>query len=391
MKATWRLGHVRGVPVGLHWSVLLLVGMLANVLASTALPAAAPGAAAGAYWAAGLVGAVLLAGGVLVHELAHVQVARQRGLPVSSITLWALGGVSEFGAEAPDADTELRTALAGPVASAALGAVLGSLAWAFSLAGVADLVVATLSWAAVTNVVLAVFNLLPGSPLDGGRVLRAVLWRRSGDRDAASVTASGAGRWLGGALAGLGFCQMLATGTAAGLWLVLVGWFMAGSAERESRARQTMAGLGERRVGEVMTSNPAVVAESSTLAAFIEETVLHLPYASYPVVDSAGRPVGVLGLSSVAAVQPGRRSELTVAQVCDSLARCVVADETEPLTTLVPRVGRLRADDLVLVVRAGLLVGVISARDLGRLTRRAALLGGAGGGLVGHDESGRRP
>lgn len=375
MRATWRLGRVHGVEIGVHWSVVLLVLMVGNILASLVLPTAAPDSSSAARWVAGMAGAALVAGAILFHEFAHVRVALRRGVPVASITLWGLGGVSEFRAEPTDADSELRIAIAGPLSSLFAAGVVLSCAVTASAVGASELVVATLNWVAATNVVLALFNLLPGSPLDGGRVLRALLWRHHGNRDSAARTAASAGGWLGCVLASLGFVEIVATGTAGGLWLIVIGWFIATSARQEGDAHRMLAALGDEQVGDVMTRDPVVVPAWSSLQDFIERTARHSAHASYPVVDLDGRPVGIIALSDVAAVPVGRRPELTAGQVCRPVSDCVLAAVGQRLADLVPRVARLRADRLVLVVEGPRLVGVLSLWDISRLTQRAVLLG----------------
>ena len=197
MRATFSFGRIGGVPVGAHWSALVGVVVLGTLLASTVLPELAPGATKPAYGLAGGVGAVALVVSLLAHELAHAAVARRSGLEVRRITLWLLGGVSELGTQPSRAAVELRVALAGPGVSVALGVVLAASGWIVSTTGGPALVAATLSWLATVNVVLGVFNLLPGSPLDGGRVLHGLIWLGSGDRRRATRAATGAGQLVG--------------------------------------------------------------------------------------------------------------------------------------------------------------------------------------------------
>jgi len=375
MTATWWLGTVRGVRVGVHWSVLLLVLVVSDALAETALPSAAPGHATGAYWLAGVCGAVVLATGVLLHELSHVRTAQRHGLAVGSVVLWGLGGVSELETDPADPDTELRVALAGPLASLAIALVLGTCAAAAAALHAGDLAVSTLSWTAGTNVVLALFNLLPGAPLDGGRVLRAALWRRSGDPVAAAAAAGRAGQWLGAGLMTLGFLELFTTGDLGGLWLVLLGWFIATSAVSEARYRLALAALGDLRVGTVMSAHPTCAPADWTVADFLDHRARIAPYPSYPVTDPAGRPVGLLRIAQAVQLSSDDRQSSAVSLVCTPMSDCLIIAETDRVADVLPRVARLRGDDAAIVTHHGIVSGLLSPSDLNRAVRVASALG----------------
>jgi len=236
MKQTVPLGRVAGIRVGMHWSVLVMVIMIAWLLGGQVLPSMTPHQAAVAYWAVAVPCAAAFMAALLAHELAHSLVARRYGVPVTSITLWALGGVSELGGQPPTARAELRIAAAGPATSLAAGLIFGGLAAAVRAGDGPGLAVAALGWLAAMNVLLAGFNLLPGAPLDGGRILRAFLWRRTGDRVRAAQSAAAAGRAVGGALMIIGLGEVLFWADAGGLWLALIGVFVMSAAVAEATA-----------------------------------------------------------------------------------------------------------------------------------------------------------
>jgi Zn-dependent protease len=182
VTASLRFGRIAGIPVGASWSALLIAGLIAWSLAGSVLPAEVPGLAPAACWLAGLAGAGLFLGSLLAHEVGHALVARRAGLRVRGITLWLLGGVALLEDEPATPGDELRVALVGPAVSLALAVAFGLVAVAGSLLARPTAVVFVLAWLAVGNAALAVFNLLPAAPLDGGRVLRGLLWRRHGSR-----------------------------------------------------------------------------------------------------------------------------------------------------------------------------------------------------------------
>ncbi|MEM9565773.1 MAG: site-2 protease family protein [Actinomycetota bacterium] len=236
MRPTIRLGNLYGIPVGLHWSIAIIVGLVTFGLAGTLLPAAAAGYASSAYLIVGLVVSAGLLASIVAHELGHALVARNNGVGTRAINLFALGGVAELESEADNPGAAARIALAGPAVSVAIGA--GSLAAAgvAGALGVPALLVAAFTILGVINLIMAVFNMIPALPLDGGRVLQAALWKRRGDREQATISAAEVGRVLGWAIVAFGFWSFLNGG--AGLWTMVIGWFVVTSARAEAmRAR----------------------------------------------------------------------------------------------------------------------------------------------------------
>ena len=257
MRSTIPLGRIAGIPVGMHWSALIGMALLGQLVGLTVLPSIVPGLGAGAYWLAGGLAALGLGGSLLAHELAHAVVARRTGLGVRRITLWLLGGVSELVGQPSEPGAEVRIALVGPVTSLGLGGLLGATVVIARELVAPAAVVAMLSWLASMNVLLGVFNLLPGTPLDGGRVLHGLLWRHTGNRDRATRAATTSGQVLGALLAGTGILLAL-HGRLDGLWLLLVGWFLAGSASAERAANIVAGRLAGLRVADVMSAPPVV-------------------------------------------------------------------------------------------------------------------------------------
>ncbi len=236
VRNSLRLGSVSGIPIGLHWSIALIAGLFGITLAGTILPAAAPGYIAAAYFVAAAAVTVALLASIVAHELGHSLVAQNNNIGVSGITLFALGGVARLEREPEDPGAAARIALAGPAVSVALGVAALLTAGAAGLVGASALVVAGLSWLGLVNLSLAVFNMLPALPLDGGRALQAALWKRSGDREQATISAATVGRYIGWAIVAFGAWQFI--GNGSGLWTMVIGWFILSSAKAESmRAR----------------------------------------------------------------------------------------------------------------------------------------------------------
>jgi Zn-dependent protease/CBS domain-containing protein len=371
MRATFPLGRPAGIPVGAHWSVLLIMALLADLLAGSLLPEAVPGLPTAVYWATGVAGSVVFFASLLVHELSHALVARQRGLTVDRITLWLLGGTTEMPGEPPTPGTTFAVAVAGPLASLLAGA--GFLGTAVLLpASVPAVVVVTLTWLGWTNLVLAVFNLLPGTPLDGGRILQAVVWKLTGDRRRAQAVAARAGRVLGVVLASAGLGELLWFGSLAGLWLVGIGWFLGFSARAELAAGPAREVLARIRLGEIMTADPVTAPGWFTVRAFVDQAA-SLPFRTYPVVAFDGRPLGVVSLGALARVPEEARTSTRVEDVCARPPAGLVVSPETPLAAVLGRIGGRPGQDLALVVANGVLAGVISPGDVARTLELAVL------------------
>ena len=372
MKQSIRLGRIAGVPVGVHWSVFVIVALIGGILGASVLPGMVPHQAAVAYWAVAVPGALFFVAALLAHELAHAVVARRKGVPVKSITLWALGGVAELGADPPTARADLQIAVAGPATSLAAAAVFGGV-WAIVwTAGGPALLAAALFWLAVMNGLLAVFNLLPGAPLDGGRILRGALWLHYRDRARAARAATTAGRVVGVVLIGLGFGEFLAWQDVGGLWLALIGMFVLSAAAAEATAENAAAALGGLRVRDVMIPGPAAGASWMSVADFIERVAAGSAQSVFPVIGPGGCVAGVTSLDLLGRVPPPQRALASVAQVMVPVPDSYLAAPDDPAAPLLGR--RPLAGELTAVVMAGgQIVGMVTVDHLQKAARRAAL------------------
>lgn len=372
MKNTVRLGRVFGVEVGLHWSLLVIGALLAAGLAGGRFPSDAPGYSDVAYAIAGVVTAIAFLAAVLAHEVSHAVVARREGVRVDGITLWLLGGMTRMHDEAPTPRAELWISGSGPLVSLVIGVVLAGLAAALNPLGVPALVAAVLWWLGAINVVLAVFNVLPGAPLDGGRLLHAFLWSRHGDRVRATETASRAGQVLGWILVGLGFVEFaIGTGLGGGLWLALLGWFLITAARAEEQRAQVQEMLEGRTVSDVMTHHPVVVPAWISAREFVDHYLLGHHHSGFPVVDGQGHAVGVVTLARVRALRPEQRASTVVAEVAWPLHDVPTARPDEPAAVVVDRIGA-GAEGRLLVLDDGRVAGIVTAGDLERMMQRRA-------------------
>jgi Zn-dependent protease/CBS domain-containing protein len=368
MTQTLRLGRVAGIPVGVHWSVLVIIALLVEGLATTVLPASAQGQSATTYWGVAVGASVLFLISLLAHELAHALVARRYGIRVRRVTLWLLGGVAELTDEAPHPRADLLVAAAGPLTSMFAAATFAAGVVGASLAGAPPVLIAALIWLALINGVLAVFNLLPGAPLDGGRVLRAILWRVRGDRNGASLAAARAGRAIGLLLVIAGLAQVLFTDQFRGLWLALVGWFLVSAATSEEAGARYRSLLVKVPVRDIMNPYPLSGNPDQSVGDFSRTVASRAHHRAFPLRDWQGRPAGMVRLADVARVPAEARETTSLAEVATRPDLVPVVAASEPAAEIATALAR---GGLVLVVEEGLLVGVVSEADMLRATELA--------------------
>lgn len=313
MKASFRLGRIAGIDIGVHYTWLFAFALITWSLANGFFPAQYPSWDARTYWITGAVASLLLFVSVLLHELAHSFVARGFGYPVESITLFIFGGVSRIKGEADKPRHEFLIAAVGP------GASLG-LALAFWLvmrvAGFDDSPVgAVVGYLALINLLLGLFNLIPGFPLDGGRVLRSIVWRTTGSVDRATRVAASVGQAFGWALIAFGVYQAVFAGNPlGGLWMVLIGWFLSSAAEssrRESVTRSVFQGVTVR---EVMDHAAPAVEPVVTVESVVMNELLQGGHRCVLVAEG-GHLLGIASISDVRTLERDRWSGTRIADI----------------------------------------------------------------------------
>jgi Zn-dependent protease/CBS domain-containing protein len=360
------LGRVAGFPVKVHWSVIVILWLFTWSLA-TSLPGAAPGYSRPVYWVAGACGAVLLLASLLAHELAHAVVARRMGVNVGDVTLWLFGGVTTLQGEAKTPKAAFRIAFAGPATSLVLSAAFAGLAVALGTLRVATIAVSVAWWLAAVNLLLGLFNLLPGAPLDGGRLVRAYLWRRYGDPVRAEVGAARAGRVLAIILITLGLAEFLVGRVIGGVWLAFIGWFIFVAAREEEAQVTTRQALAGVRVADAMTAQPHTAPGWITVEDFIQRYVLGDRHSAYPVVDRDGSIVGLVTLRQLRDLPAGRRATTSVQEIALPLSSVPTAAPSEPLSALIERLAAAGHASRALVMDGGKMVGIVTPTDLARL------------------------
>jgi Zn-dependent protease len=313
-SSSFTIGSVAGIRIALHPSWLVIAFLVTYSLAIGNLPQSFPGWEPALYWVVAAVVAALFFGSVLAHELSHALVARRFGITVRDITLFVFGGAATLEGDARTPRQEALIAFAGPASSLLLGGAFYAVA---ALTG-QEQIAAVLGWLAFINVSLGVFNLIPGFPMDGGRLLRALLWRLRGDQFAATRNAATVGRVFGYVLIGLGAYIAFDGGVFNGIWLALIGWFISSAAESSVAQMSVQRMLRGVRVRDVMEPEPASVAPNETVADLVNERLMRGEDRSFLVRHEDGGLAGIVTLSDIRRVP---RDDWPVARVTDIMTR----------------------------------------------------------------------
>lgn len=355
------LGRVRGIAVGAHWSTIVAVLVIAQVVAVSVLPQTAPGHSALVYWTTGVLATLTFMLSLLAHELAHAFAAQRLGIGVERIDLWLLGGVSRLSSSPRSPKAEFLIAVAGPAASVVVTVLAGAAGTALATWGAPALVVSPVLWLAITNGMLAVFNLVPAAPLDGGRVLAAAVWWRTGDERRGTKAAVVAGRAFGTLLAAFGLMQVFA-GALSGLWLVLLGAYLVVSSTAEQSANELRHRLGSALARDVMTSDPPIAPGWWTVQTFLHSLTSGPHRQVFPVVSFDGTAAGVVSLAELVRVQDPLNTR--IGDMCRALPGVPVAAPDEPLLDVLARTSLGQGRDIVLVLHEQHLDGVIGPEDV---------------------------
>lgn len=374
MQAQITLGRLFGIQIGLHYTWFLIALLILFSLAGHWQAVHATWGQ-GIVWALATGTALLFFAALVAHELAHAVVARARGLPVRSITLFALGGMAQIEKEATDAQTECLMGVAGPLMSALIGGLCLGLAWVLGWpvwTEPATPLLAMLVWLGYINVALAAFNMLPGFPMDGGRVLRAIIWWATGNAVRATRIATRTGQVVAFGFIVLGLLRFLGGAGLGGLWIAFIGWFLLSAARAsyaEMELRESLRGV---HVGEVMVRDCPVVDGHSTIQTFIDDTLLPTGHRCFVVAEDDAI-VGLITLHEVKAVDRARWPSTLVYEVMRPLAQLRTVTPATPVADALEMMGHDDINQLP-VVSDRRLVGMLSRDHILRyLLTRAEL------------------
>jgi len=364
----FRIGSVFGIEIRIDYSWFVIFVLILWTLTRNVFPTAHPGEASGTYLVMGLAGTLLFFASLLAHELAHSLVARARGIPVHSITLFIFGGVARTTAEFESPGDEFRIAAAGPLSSLLIAALFWLVAWAGAALALPVAVTGVASYLALINFVLAVFNLFPGFPLDGGRLFRALVWHRTGDVSRATRIATNGGKVFGYMLMVLGFLNMFSGNGLGGVWLVFIGWFVRMAAESSYAQHVLRRSLEGVRARDVMSPDPRTIEPGATLQRFLQDHVLAGRHHSYPV-SAHGRALGLMTLDRVRAVP---KEEWGTRSVHEAMIPISSGITVAPHASVADAMLKLNESPVgrILVTEGDRLLGIISQADVARWLER---------------------
>lgn len=373
MGAGWRIGRVAGIELSVHPSWLVIAFLITYSLAVAQFPRQFPGWSGGQYWVVAAATAVLFFASVLAHELSHALVARRFGLKVEGITLFIFGGATTLDGDSRSARDEALIAIAGPAVSIGIGVVFVLVDTLVSQAQIGALI----GWLGFVNIALGVFNLIPGFPMDGGRVLRALLWRVGGDPLRATRQAALVGRFFAYLLvAGGVFLALQAGGLFSGLWLVLIGWFLSTAAEATAAQAGVESSLRGITVRDAMDPAPPAVSPNESVSDLVQERLLRGEHRSYLVQHPDGGLAGIVTLSDVRRLP---RADWPAARVTDIMTRftdLVVTSPDAPLTDALRALQEREVDQLpVMEGEDRQPVGLVTRRGILRLIETRMKLG----------------
>jgi Zn-dependent protease len=371
-----RLFRLFGIEIRLDFSVIFIFALIVYSLGSGVFPLWHPEWAGTVVWSTALGAGLLFFASLLAHEMSHSLVARRYGIRVPRITLFLFGGVAEIESEAETPGAEFTIAIAGPlmslliavicmtVVNVSLGEEVVENLFSDPDVGMPDVspFVTVCLWLGIVNLMLAVFNMVPGFPLDGGRVARAVIWRITGDRMKATRMAATAGRWFGWIIMGIGLWELLAYRSLGGLWLILIGWFLSHLAAQSYAQAFAQRMLEPLRARDVMRTHFERVDAAISVAAFVDDCLLKSNQLLWPVMRD-GLCIGTVSLDEIMALAPERRDATRVGDIARPLAGGVVIEEAMPAAE-VSQVLASRGDQPVPVVRGGDVVGLLRGSDI---------------------------
>ncbi|MDR7418475.1 MAG: site-2 protease family protein [Armatimonadota bacterium] len=367
MRGSLRVGVIGGIPVGVNYTWFFAIALIAWSLAGSYYPQRAPGFDENTYWIMGVTSALLLFAAVLVHEFGHALTARQFGIETKQIVLFLFGGVAQIADEPPTPRAEFLVAAAGPATSLGLAAACRLLEALLGGRPLGEIV----HYLAIVNLLLAVFNLIPGFPLDGGRILRAALWARTGSLPRATRAAARTGQLVAMLFIGAGLVYVFRGTIVTGIWLVLIGWFLDTGAQSSYQQVVVRHGLGETTVGEIMSRTLHTVEPGVSVERAIAEYFLPHKHGGFPVVFG-DHLIGIVTLQDVTAVPTEQRGSVTVRDVMtprDHLRTVSVRDTAYDAFAMMARdnIGRLLVLD-----DDGNLAGIVTRSDLLQVLRLRA-------------------
>jgi Zn-dependent protease/CBS domain-containing protein len=361
-----KIGNLIGIPIVLHYTWFLALVFISWTLSIGYLPTQYPNLSTKSYWIIGIISTLLLLISVLLHELSHSYVAKKLNLSTSRIVLFIFGGVSQITEEPKDPSVEFKVSIVGPVTSYILALIFGILWYGLKQLNYSQLVLAPIHYGMLINALLGSFNLIPAFPLDGGRMLRAGLWKRTNDLVKATNIASKIGVAFAYFLMFIGIVSVIIEGYIGGIWLIFIGWFVKNGSE--SSMKQTIIGeaLAGFKVSDIMTKKVHTISENTTANEIIENFFKH-KHGGFPVVEK-GELTGCVTIQDVKKVPKEKWTVTKASHIMTKRKDLVLTTPKEPIVDAMTKMSKHNIGRLP-VVHKGELVGIISRSDVMHIIR----------------------
>jgi Zn-dependent protease/predicted transcriptional regulator len=369
MNSSFRLMTIRGIPVEIHFSWLLIFFLFSLTLAQGYFPTVVENQNQTMFWVAGILTTVVLFASVLTHEFGHSLVAIREGIPIKKITLFIFGGVAQMESEPTNPSTELKVTAAGPLTSLLIAILFGAVYYLFFSPG--QIISEAIFFVARLNLIMAIFNLIPAFPLDGGRIFRSLVWLFGKNMLRATRIAVGLGAVLSFLAMGLGFLMIFIQGDLWGLWLIFLGWMInqAGQSSYSQLVfKETFSGM---KVAELMSTDLVTVSPDDTLEE-LAESFLHHKYGAFPVVYGSTTH-GLVSLQNMKEYPREKWSETRISRILTPLKEAMVL---EPDSDAAEVMMKMAAQNIgrALVMKNGDLVGLLSRTDMMRFMQMHMVL-----------------
>jgi Zn-dependent protease len=378
------LFHVRGIRITVDWSWFFVLFLVIFWLSQQYGDMLGENGSSSTPFLLAVLSAFGFFGSIVLHELGHAMAALRNGIGISSIQLWIFGGMARMNRESDSPSTEFKVAVAGPLVTLAIVVVLGAVGlgvagWdEFQKAALVERdsgasgLLAMVAWLTTINLLVLVFNLLPAFPMDGGRIVRAIAWWRSGNRASATRFAANLGRVFAYIFIGLGLLLIFTGAVFAGVWLALIGFVVNGSAKAATAQTAITSGISKLTVSDIMDREPVAISDQLSVEQALDEYFLRYRWPWFPVIDAAHRFLGLVVRDKADEVPETSRTTSLVADVLERDDGTFQVRDDAPLDTLLANRALRRFGAVMAVDAEGKLSGVITAEQVGRALRDAA-------------------
>ena len=366
-RSSFKLFRVFGIEIRLDFSWFIVFALFAYYFGFSYFPAVLPNVNAGFIALVTIITVILFFSSVLVHEISHSLVAKSKGTPVEKITLFLFGGMAQIEKEPDTPMSEFVMAIAGPAASFVL-AILFGVIW--FLTGQFELIREPARYLTIINIVLGVFNMFPGYPLDGGRVLRSIIWKVTGNLKRATFIASTAGRVIGFLMIAFGIFLLFTGNFLNGIWLAFIGWFLQSSARMGYRQLVFETAIKGIKVEDVMNDDIVMVSKDMSLQELVDEYFMRYRFGRFPVVEdlTSQRFIGVISLHDIKSIDRNRWPEVRVGDIVNTVTENEKVDISMEISDAIKKMGKAELGHLV-IMSGNRLKGIITKSDVMRFIK----------------------